>query len=71
VLNFPSPYFSTLLAAKAGVDSLTDSLAGEWSEFGIRVNSLAPGPIKDTVGFDRLVKDLVDEADIAPLGRAG
>jgi len=32
-------------AARAGVDNLTRSLAVEWAEFGIRINSVAPGII--------------------------
>jgi peroxisomal 2,4-dienoyl-CoA reductase len=30
-------------AAKAGVDSITRSLASEWGDFNIRVNGIAPG----------------------------
>lgn len=42
-------------AAKAGVDSLTRSLSLEWGqEYGIRVNGIAPGPIKGTVGMEKL-----------------
>lgn len=41
-------------AAKAGVDAVTRGLAIEWLEYGIRVNGIAPGPIKETVGMDRL-----------------
>jgi peroxisomal 2,4-dienoyl-CoA reductase len=41
-------------AAKAGVDSLTRSLAREWGEHNIRVNGIAPGPIADTEGMKRL-----------------
>ncbi|MBM3557849.1 MAG: SDR family NAD(P)-dependent oxidoreductase, partial [Alphaproteobacteria bacterium] len=39
---------SHVCAAKAGVDMITRTLALEWSRDGIRVNSIAPGPIADT-----------------------
>jgi NAD(P)-dependent dehydrogenase (short-subunit alcohol dehydrogenase family) len=41
-------------AAKAGVDQVTRVLAMEWGGDGIRVNSIAPGPIEGTEGFQRL-----------------
>jgi NAD(P)-dependent dehydrogenase (short-subunit alcohol dehydrogenase family) len=42
-------------AAKAGVLSLTRSLAVEWgNKYGIRVNAIAPGPIERTGGADKL-----------------
>ena len=37
-------------AAKAGVDSLTRSMALEWGADKIRVNGVAPGPIAGTAG---------------------
>lgn len=37
------PGFSHSAAAKAGVKSLTESLAVEWGPYGIRVNGLVPG----------------------------
>lgn len=37
-------------AAKAGVDSLTRSMALEWGADSIRVNGVAPGPIAGTAG---------------------
>lgn len=44
-------------AAKAGVDMLTRNLAIEWGADGIRINSIAPGPIEDTEGMRRLGSD--------------
>lgn len=42
-------------AAKAGVLSLTRTLAVEWgSQYGIRVNAIAPGPIERTGGSEKL-----------------
>jgi NAD(P)-dependent dehydrogenase (short-subunit alcohol dehydrogenase family) len=41
-------------AAKAGVDQVTRVLAIEWGADGIRVNSIAPGLIEGTEGFQRL-----------------
>jgi NAD(P)-dependent dehydrogenase (short-subunit alcohol dehydrogenase family) len=61
-------------AAKAGVLSLTRSLAVEWGEDGIRANTISPGPIGDTEGVSRLyqktgLEDL--EKKKTALGRFG
>lgn len=50
----PMPLQSHVCAAKAGVDMLTRTLAIEWGPAGIRVNSITPGPIAETVGMARL-----------------
>lgn len=42
-------------AAKAGVDAITRNLSVEWGRHGIRVNGIAPGPIEDTEGMQRLL----------------
>ncbi len=61
--------------AKAGVLAMTRTLAVEWgSKYGIRVNAVAPGPIADTGGAERLLPD--EEAvrktvESVPLGRLG
>jgi|SRR5271165_2193662 len=50
----PYPYQAHVGAAKAGVDNLMRNLALEWGKHGIRVNSIAPGPIEGTEGMKRL-----------------
>ncbi|XP_057972410.1 peroxisomal 2,4-dienoyl-CoA reductase [(3E)-enoyl-CoA-producing]-like [Malania oleifera] len=45
-------------AAKAAVDSITRSLALEWgTDYNIRVNGIAPGPIADTMGASKLAPE--------------
>ncbi len=62
-------------AAKAGVLSLTRTLAVEWGkQYGIRVNAIAPGPIERTGGADKLWESEAAAArtlDSVPLGRTG
>lgn len=69
-----SGYVVPSAIAKAGCDNLTKSLAGEWGKYGLRFNSIAPGPIYTEGAFSRLdpsgefVKNV---GDILPLGRLG
>jgi NAD(P)-dependent dehydrogenase (short-subunit alcohol dehydrogenase family) len=71
----PYPLQAHVGAAKAGVDHLMRNLALEWGRFGIRCNSIAPGPIEGTEGMQRLAPG--DEAfhdrlrAAIPLGRYG
>jgi 2,4-dienoyl-CoA reductase [(3E)-enoyl-CoA-producing], peroxisomal len=72
------PYLGTIgqshaAAAKAGVDSLTRTLAVEWGPHGIRVNGIAPGPIEGTEGVRRLTNEKSRQSalKICPLGRMG
>jgi NAD(P)-dependent dehydrogenase (short-subunit alcohol dehydrogenase family) len=60
-------------AAKAGVDSLMRHLALEWGPYGIRSNSVVPGPIAGTEGMRRLAEQIGDEVwtNGIPLGRFG
>ncbi len=54
-----SPRTSHYAASKAAVGNLTESLAVEWAEYGIRVNCIAPGLVATDYVLDRL--DLDDE----------
>ena len=72
------PYLGTMgqshaAAAKAGVDSLTRTLAVEWGPHRIRVNGIAPGPIEGTEGVRRLTTERSRASALAnnPLGRMG
>ena len=60
-------------AAKAGVDAITRNLSVEWGRYGIRVNGIAPGPIADTEGMQRLVPEPLKEKLMkrSPLQRFG
>ena len=61
-------------AAKAGIDQMMRCLALEWGPEGIRVNSIAPGPIAGTEGMSRLTPTPEAEARLTrtiPLGRYG
>lgn len=60
-------------AAKAAVDSITRSLALEWgTDYGIRVNGIAPGPIDDTAGLSKLSPGEVRKKSMAiPLFKLG
>ncbi len=68
------PMQSHVCAAKAGVDMLTRTLALEWGREGIRINSIVPGPIEATEGFDRLAPSYEIQQQVAksvPLRRNG
>jgi len=70
----PYPYQAHVGAAKAGVDMLMRDLAVDWGKFGIRANSVAPGPIDGTEGMRRLAPTGEGKAKMAklvPLGRFG
>jgi NAD(P)-dependent dehydrogenase (short-subunit alcohol dehydrogenase family) len=72
--SHPSALQAHVCAAKAGVDMITRTLALEWGPLGVRINSIAPGPIDDTEGMRRLAP--TDEAraklvDQVPLRRYG
>ncbi|KAL5019107.1 hypothetical protein ScPMuIL_004829 [Solemya velum] len=60
-------------AAKAAVDTMTKHLAIEWGCNGIRVVGVAPGPIEDTEGMQKLGRGINRDAMVSriPLGRMG
>ena len=60
-------------AAKAGIDMMMKNLAIEWGRYGIRTNSIVPGPIEGTEGMKRLASADAKQAIVAavPVGRMG
>ena len=70
-----SAYVVPSACAKAGVLSLTRSLAVEWGKYGIRTNAIAPGPFPTKGAWERLLpgdlKDKFDFKDKVPLKRVG
>ena len=53
----PAPMQVHVCAAKAGLDQVMRVLALEWGEYGVRVNSIMPGPIEGTGGLDKLLAE--------------
>ena len=70
-----SGYVVPSACAKAGVLSLTRSLAVEWAKYNIRSNAIAPGPFPTKVAWERLLpgdlKDKFDPSKKVPLKRVG
>lgn len=81
VLNIATTYAETgsgyvvpSAIAKAGVVSLTRSLAGEWGKYKIRLNAIAPGPFPTEGAWSRLMPTPEIQALFEkriPLGRVG
>ena len=55
------PIRASYCAAKAGIEGFTRSLATEWAEFGIRVNTVAPGYVMTELIQKDLINGLVSE----------
>ncbi|CAO2816589.1 unnamed protein product [Amaranthus hypochondriacus] len=58
-LHYTAAWYQThVSAAKAAIDATTRNLALEWgTDYDIRVNGIAPGPIGDTPGMSKLAPD--------------
>ncbi len=63
------PYLAAYGAAKAGINSLTSTMAVEWGSHGIRVNAIAPGTITTPRSGSDEQPDASQRA--IPLGRRG
>jgi NAD(P)-dependent dehydrogenase (short-subunit alcohol dehydrogenase family) len=58
-------------SSKAGVAMLTKSMALEWAEYGIRVNSISPGYMKTEMTLSTMEHLFPEWEAITPLGRLG
>ena len=70
-----SGYVVPSACAKAGVLSMTRSLAVEWAKYKIRSNAIAPGPFPTKGAWERLLpgdlKEKFDPSKKVPVGRVG
>ena len=68
--NFAAPFTGSYTASKAGVEALTRVAAIEFSEFNVRVNSIAPGAV-DTPMLRRIypAEEINNMINLNPLSR--
>lgn len=72
--SIPWPEITPYTVTKAGVNMLTRSMARELSQYGIRVNAIAPGIVKAGLAGRQLVEEPQYAARVAkviPLGEPG
>lgn len=63
--------YASYTAAKAGVITLTRSLAREFAPH-IRVNAIAPGPVNtDMLSLEKMSQEWVEKETAIPMGRVG
>src|SRR5215213_6534600 len=68
----PAPMTGQYGAAKAGVESLTGTMAVEWGHLGIRVNAIAPGVVITEPSEDRMTPSRrYRQVQSVPLQRLG
>ncbi|GJP53192.1 hypothetical protein CLOM_g12381 [Closterium sp. NIES-68] len=74
-LHYTAAWYQVhVMAAKAAVDATTRSLALEWAtDYGIRTNAIAPGPIGSTPGMAKLAPSElgIDAGEFNPMQRMG
>lgn len=69
------PFTVPSAMSKAGVNVMTQSLAAEWGQYGIRLNAIAPGPFPTEGAWARLSPGQSTEGEGSrqgiPMGRVG
>ena len=69
------PFTVPSAMSKAGINIMTQSLAAEWGPYGIRLNSIAPGPFPTKGAWERLSPGQSVDGDQSregiPMGRVG
>lgn len=70
------PFVVPSAMSKAGVNTMTQSLAVEWGRYGLRFNAIAPGPFPTEGMSKRLAPDAegakrMDSGAANPMGRVG
>ena len=72
---FVSSSFKIFHFQQAAIDdAMTRNLALEWgTDYGIRVNGIAPGPIGDTAGMSKLAPEEINDKarELMPLYKLG